>query len=80
VFVQVKKNKTAASAKAFLSAVYKACPMRIQKVLTDNVLTLVSSDVLMCAGPRSSRTAGRAMHFNARSRSRGLPRLQGLLI
>jgi transposase InsO family protein len=36
VFVQVKKNKTAASAKAFLSAVHKACPMRIQKVLTDN--------------------------------------------
>ena len=36
VFVQVKKNKTAASAKAFLNAVHKACPMRIQKVLTDN--------------------------------------------
>jgi transposase-like protein len=36
VFVQIKKNKTAASAKAFLNAVHKACPMRIQKVLTDN--------------------------------------------
>ncbi|MFG5777751.1 IS481 family transposase [Comamonas sp. J-3] len=36
VFVQIKKNKTAASAKAFLNAVHKASPMGIQKVLTDN--------------------------------------------
>ena len=36
VFLQIKKNKTTTSAKAFLNAVHKACPMRIQKVLTDN--------------------------------------------
>lgn len=36
VFVQIKKNKTAASAKAFLTALHKACPMNIQKLLTDN--------------------------------------------
>ena len=36
VFVAIKKNKTAASAKAFLSALHKACPIRIQKLLTDN--------------------------------------------
>lgn len=36
VFIQIKPNKTAASAKAFLSALHKACPIRISKVLTDN--------------------------------------------
>ena len=36
VFVQIKANKTAASAKAFLDALHKACPIRITKVLTDN--------------------------------------------
>lgn len=38
VFVQIQKNKTAASAKAFLNAVHKDYQMRIQKVLSDNVL------------------------------------------
>ncbi len=36
VFVQIKDNKTAASASAFLHALHKACPIRIQKILTDN--------------------------------------------
>lgn len=36
VFVAIKKNKTAASAKSFLKAVYKACPFKISKLLTDN--------------------------------------------
>jgi transposase InsO family protein len=36
VFVQIKKNKTAASAKAFLNALHKACPLHITKLLTDN--------------------------------------------
>ena len=36
VFVQIKANKSAASAKAFLKALYKACPMKISKLLTDN--------------------------------------------
>jgi len=36
VFVQLKANKTAASAQAFLRALHKACPIRISKLLTDN--------------------------------------------
>ncbi len=36
VFVQFKANKTAASARAFLAALYKSCPIRISKLLTDN--------------------------------------------
>ena len=36
VFVQIKANKTAASAKAFLKALHKACPIKITKLLTDN--------------------------------------------
>ena len=36
VFVQFKANKTAASAQAFLKALHKACPIRINKLLTDN--------------------------------------------
>lgn len=36
VFVQFKANKTAASASAFLKALHKACPIRINKLLTDN--------------------------------------------
>ena len=36
VFVQIKSHKTAASAKAFLNALHKACPLHISKVLTDN--------------------------------------------
>ena len=36
VFVQLKSNKTAASAQAFLKALHKACPIRINKLLTDN--------------------------------------------
>ena len=36
VFVQLKANKTAASAQAFLRALHKACPIRITKLLTDN--------------------------------------------
>ncbi|WP_370678850.1 IS481 family transposase [Comamonas sp. GB3 AK4-5] len=36
VFVRVFVNKTAASAKAFLKALHKACPIKITKLLTDN--------------------------------------------
>jgi transposase InsO family protein len=36
VFVQFKANKTAASARAFLAALHKACPIRISKLLSDN--------------------------------------------
>ena len=36
VFVAVKADKTAASAKAFLNALHKACVIKIVKLLTDN--------------------------------------------
>ncbi len=36
VFVQIKSHKTAASARSFLAALHKACPIRISKILTDN--------------------------------------------
>jgi transposase InsO family protein len=36
VFVQIKANKTAASARAFLNALHKACPIKITRLLTDN--------------------------------------------
>ena len=35
-FVQFKANKSAASAQAFLKALHKACPIRINKLLTEN--------------------------------------------
>jgi transposase InsO family protein len=36
VFVAIKRNKTAASARSFLKALHRACPIRISRVLTDN--------------------------------------------
>ena len=36
VFVQIKPDKTARSAGGFLKALHKACPINIQKLLTDN--------------------------------------------
>jgi transposase InsO family protein len=36
VFVAVKKDKTAASARSFLKALHKACPLKIARLLTDN--------------------------------------------
>lgn len=36
VFVAIKSDKTAASAKSFLKALHKACPIRIKRLLTDN--------------------------------------------
>ena len=36
VFVAIKPNKSAASAQAFLKALHKAFPIRINKLLTDN--------------------------------------------
>jgi transposase InsO family protein len=36
VFVQIKPNKTAGSAGAFLKALSKTCPIKIRKILTDN--------------------------------------------
>ena len=35
-FVQIKPAKTAASAKAILRALHKACPIKITRLLTDN--------------------------------------------
>ena len=36
VFVQIRPNKTAAHARAFLKALHKACNIKIQRILTDN--------------------------------------------
>ena len=36
VYVAIKGDKTAASARRFLAALHKACPVRIVKLLTDN--------------------------------------------
>lgn len=36
VFVQIKSHKTAVAARSFLNALHKACPIRMQKILTDN--------------------------------------------
>ena len=36
VFVAIKLDKTAASARSFLKALHKACPIKITKLLTDN--------------------------------------------
>jgi transposase InsO family protein len=36
VFVAIKSNKSAASARSFLKALHKACPLKIVKLLTDN--------------------------------------------
>ena len=36
VFVQIKGHKTAAAARSFLIALHKACPIKMQKILTDN--------------------------------------------
>jgi transposase InsO family protein len=36
VFVQIRPDKSADSARAFLAALHEACPIRIVKILTDN--------------------------------------------
>jgi transposase InsO family protein len=36
VYIAIKPNKTAACARAFLSALHTACPIKIAKLLTDN--------------------------------------------
>ena len=36
VYIAIKPNKTAASARAFLNALHKACPIKITRLLTDN--------------------------------------------
>ena len=36
VFIQIKANKTAASAQSFLAALHRACPIKIGNLLTDN--------------------------------------------
>ena len=36
VFVAIKTDKTAASARSFLKALHKACPIKIVKLLTDD--------------------------------------------
>jgi transposase InsO family protein len=36
VFIALKPNKTASSARAFLKALHQACPIRITRLLTDN--------------------------------------------
>ncbi|MCW5235879.1 IS481 family transposase [Verminephrobacter eiseniae] len=52
VFVQLKANKTAASAQAFLKALHKACPIRINKLLTDNGKEF--TDRLFASGERQA--------------------------
>jgi len=34
--MQIKKDKSAASARSFLDALHKACPIKITRLLTDN--------------------------------------------
>ena len=36
LFVAIEHNKSVASAKRFLKAVYEACPFKITKILTNN--------------------------------------------
>jgi transposase InsO family protein len=36
VYVELKANKSAASARSFLKALHKACPLKITRLLTDN--------------------------------------------
>ena len=36
LFVAIKFNQTASGARAFLNALHKACPIKINKLLTDN--------------------------------------------
>ncbi len=36
VYVEIRKNKSARSARGFLQRLIRACPVRIQKILTDN--------------------------------------------
>jgi len=36
VFVQIKTDKSAVSARSFLDALHKACPIKLIKLLTDN--------------------------------------------
>lgn len=59
VFVAIKKNKAAANAKSFLKAVYKACPFKISKLLTDNVLNAIglskNGNSIPCRSARTNR-------------------------
>ena len=50
VYVAIEHNKSAASAKRFLKAVYEACPFKITKILTDNGKEF--TDRLFSAGPK----------------------------
>ena len=36
MFVALKKDKSATSARSFLNALHKTCPLKINKILTDN--------------------------------------------
>lgn len=55
----------------------RVLPQRIQ---TDNVLTLESSTNYACSWPQAFATPDRSPHTPACERSRGLPRLQDLLV
>lgn len=61
-FVQLKSNKTAASAKAFLNALHKACTIKTNKLLTDNSKEVTDRLPAASAGPaatmRSTHCAG----------------------
>ncbi len=55
VHVAIKGNKTAASAKSFLQALHKACPIRITRLLTDNGKEF--TDPLFASQARAQRAA-----------------------
>ena len=44
VFIALKKDRTAKTAKAFLKALIQAAPLRIQKCLTDNGAARITRD------------------------------------
>ena len=50
MFVDIKNNKSAASTHAFLKALHKACPIKINKLLTDNGKKF--TDCLFASGER----------------------------
>ncbi|MCW5237957.1 IS481 family transposase [Verminephrobacter eiseniae] len=66
VFVQLKANKTAASAQAFLKALHKACPIRINKLLTFDQLCQALGIEHRLTKPRTPRTNGMVERFNGR--------------
>jgi transposase-like protein len=52
VFLEVREDKTARSARAFLKNLSRACPVRLQKILTDNGKEF--TDRLFCRNKEAS--------------------------